>query len=43
MVVRRDKFPKESQHVAHARAHPDRYWTLVRDTWVASQQDKVLY
>lgn len=38
VVVRRDKF-LNSQHVAHARSDPDRYWSLVRNTWEASQQD----
>lgn len=34
VVVRRDKFPN-SEHVAHARSDPDRYWSLVKDTWEA--------
>lgn len=37
LVVRRDKFP-DSQHVAHARSDPERYWSVVKDTWEASHQ-----
>ncbi|TVY85461.1 Transmembrane protein [Lachnellula suecica] len=38
VVVRRDKF-ENSQHVAHARSDPDRYWSLVRSTWESGQLD----
>ncbi|KUJ15088.1 uncharacterized protein LY89DRAFT_588758 [Mollisia scopiformis] len=42
VVVRRDKFPN-SAHVAHARSNPDRYWSLVKETWEAGQrQDEKL-
>jgi hypothetical protein len=36
-IVRRDKF-QNSDHVAHARSDPDRYWSLVTDTWEASNE-----
>jgi hypothetical protein len=34
VVVRREKL-HDSQHVAHARSHPDLYWSVVRETWEA--------
>jgi hypothetical protein len=37
VVVRRDKF-SGSQHVAHARLDPDRYWSLVTETWNSSTE-----
>jgi len=38
-VVRRDKFPG-SQHVAHARLDPDRYWSLVTETWESRNKSR---
>ena len=32
VVAWRQKFT-DSQHVAHARSHPDLYWSVVRDLW----------
>jgi len=32
VVLCRKKFI-DSQHVAHARSHPDQYWSVVRDVW----------
>jgi hypothetical protein len=37
VIVWREKF-KDSQHVAHARTYPDRYWSLVRETWKAGRR-----
>ena len=34
VVVKREKF-EGSMHVAHARAEPERYWCLVKETWDA--------
>lgn len=36
VVIRREKLI-DSQHVSHARSHPDIYWALVKDTWEAGQ------
>lgn len=32
VVYRRDRF-FDSQHVAHARSDPERYWCMVREAW----------
>jgi Eukaryotic protein of unknown function (DUF829) len=38
VVVRKVKF-LHSQHVAHARSHPEEYWALVKETWDAGEKD----
>jgi hypothetical protein len=40
VIVRKENFPN-SPHVKHARSDPQRYWTVVRDTWEASLRGAV--
>ena len=37
VVARREKFPG-SPHVAHARSDPEKYWSVIGDTWKVSQK-----
>lgn len=38
VIVRRDKFPN-SPHVSHARSDPERYWSIVRETWEVGRSE----
>ena len=40
VVVRREKFAG-SHHVGHSRMDPERYWSLVKDTWDRGMGDRV--